>query len=228
MKVNIKGVVKDIITDPNLLSDRSNEIDPRKEGTEVQQIVVDLKATMKANKLEYLTAPQIGYNKRIFCIKFGDSDYRTFINPVIENVSNFHIARETCYSLPDKTFIRPRFGKCTIIYLTPLGKVEPRTILGRSAIVVQHCIDHLDGLLLEDVGLEIDELFDNATDEERAEVIKAYLDALDIKQKDLEQEIQQDEELKQIDDATKFIHSVQTGETQLEQVTISKEDIVEE
>lgn len=220
MKLNVKGDVKSLIEDFEILSNRSREIDPRKEGTFVQQVVLDLKATMRANDYEYLCAPQIGYGVRIFCIRFGKDDYRSFINPIIENNSNFHLARETCYSLPNKTFIRPRFGKCNIIYMTPLGKIETRNIVGRSAVVFQHCIDHLDGLLLEDVGLEIDELFDNATDEEREEVIEAYMQALDLKQKNLHEVIKEDPELNQIEEASKFIQAVQNGEVQTESFTI--------
>ena len=89
-------------------------------------------------------------------------------------------------------------------------------MVGLAAIIYQHEIDHLDGLLLSDVGLEIDEQFDNATEEERMEVINAYIDALDIKQKEINTEITNDPELKQIVDAEKFMTSVYKGETKLE------------
>ena len=59
-------------------------------------------------------------------------------------------------------------------------------------------------------------MFDNATDEERAEVLKMYAESLDIRQKELTQQIEEDEELKQIDDAAKFMASVYAGETQID------------
>lgn len=208
--------VKEIITDIDKLGDWSIEIDPRKEGKLLQEIVLSLKETMREYNLESLAAPQIGYLKRVFCIKFGNNDFRTFVNPIIENNSAFQLSRETCNSLPGKTFIRPRFGNLTVFYMTPMGKVESRKIVGRSAIVFQHCLDHLDGLLLQDIGLEIDELFDQASEEEREEVIKAYMESLDIKQKELQAEIQEDSELQQIEDAAKFIESVKSGETQID------------
>ena len=77
-------------------------------------------------------------------------------------------------------------------------------------------MDHLNGLLLEDVGLEIDELWDKATDDERAEVLKAYAESLDIKEKELKKEIAEDKELHDIDEASKFINSVKSGETKLD------------
>lgn len=208
--------VKEIITDETKLSDWCTEIDPAKEGKLLQEIILSLKHTMKEKNIVSLTAPQIGYNRRVFCIRFGDNDYRTFVNPMIENNSAFQFARETCSSIPEKTFIRPRFGSIKAFFTTPMGKIESSRIIGRSAIVFEHCLDHLNGLLLSDVGLEIDELFDNASPEEREEVLKMYMESLDLKQKQLEKEISEDEELSQIDDASKFIKSVQSGETQLD------------
>ena len=49
---------KQVITDVEKLYDWSVEIDPRKEGKELQNIVLELKTTMRENNLEYLTAPQ--------------------------------------------------------------------------------------------------------------------------------------------------------------------------
>lgn len=208
--------IKQIITDPDKLSDWSSEIDVRKEGKLLQEIVLALKHTMKELNLECLSAPEIGYNKRVMCIRFGKTDYRTFVNPMIENNYNIQFARETCSSIPDKTFIIPRFGGIKAFFTTPLGKVESCKLDGKAAFVFQHCVDHLNGLLVSDIGLEIDEMFDNATDEERSEVLRMYAESLDLKQKQLEDEIKEDPELKKIVDATNFLISVNKGETILE------------
>ena len=104
-----------------------------------------------------------------------------------------------------------------------LGKTESRKIVGLAAYVFQHELDHLDGLTLADIGLEVGEDFDKATDEERNEVINAYLDSLDIKQKQLEKEIEEDEDLKQTANAIKFMEAVQKGEVKLDdRVTVEK------
>lgn len=215
--------VKQIITDPEQLSDWSLEANVRKEGTLVQEIVLALKQTMKENNLYYLTAPQIGYNKRIFCIKFGN-DYRTFINPAVENNSNITMSRESCESIPGKEFIIPRFTKIKFYFTTPMGKVESGTLAGRAAIVFQHAVDHLNGMLISDIGLEIDELFDNATEEEQDEVLRMYAESLDLRQKELNKLIEEDEELKQINDAVKFINSVKDGSTTLDVNTDKKDN----
>jgi len=171
---------------------------------------------MREKKLVYLTAPQIGENVRVFCIRFGEDDYRSFINPIIETQTGFQLAREFCYSIPDKEFIRPRFNTIRFIYQTPMGKCECKEVKGMTAFMVQHCIDHLDGLVLSDIGLEIDEMFDNATDDERAEVIKLYMDTLEIKQKELDKQIEDDPDLKQMSDGIKFMNAVREGKVEFE------------
>ena len=215
--------VKEIITDVDALSNWSVEIDTRKEGKLCQEIILALKATMREKNLQSLSAPQIGYNRRIFCLRFGDSDYRTFINPAIENNTGMTMSRESCSSIPDKEFIIPRFGKIKFFYTTPMGKVESATLVGRASYVFQHAMDHLNGMLVSDIGLEIDELFDQATDEERAEVIKMYAESLDIRQKELNKEIEEDEDLSEITDAIKFIQSVKDGTTILQPSSTQKE-----
>lgn len=216
----------DIITDVEKLSVRADEVDVRKDNKEIREINLELKRAVHHNNLTSLTAPQLGFNKRILAINFN-GDIRIFINPMITNVKGFELSRETCSSIPCKTFIRPRHNDIQVMYQTPLGKIESKQFLGGAARVLQHCIDHLDGLLLSDIGLEIDEMFDNATEEERTEVINMYLDSLDIKQKDIETEIQNDDELKQISDGIKFMEKVQKGEVQIERVPLSKEQIEE-
>lgn len=209
--------VKNIISSEDAsLCDWSVEIDTRKDGKLLQEIVLSLKATMKSNNLVSLTAPQIGYNKRVICMKFGENNYRTFVNPLIENNTGFQFVRETCSSIPGKTFIIPRFNNIKLFFTTPLGKVESTKLTGMAAWKFQHCLDHLNGMLTSDIGLEIDQMFDDASDDERAEVLRMYAESLDIRQKDLEEEISKDKELSDINDAARFITSVKSGETVLD------------
>lgn len=69
------------------LSERCLEIDIRTENKLMREIVKELKDTMRKNNLKSLSAPAIGYNKRIFCIEFSDIEIKTFINPVIAKAS---------------------------------------------------------------------------------------------------------------------------------------------
>ena len=205
--------MKEIITDIEALDVRSEEIDTRKDGNLVRTINVQLKEVIREKNLVGLSAIQIGYDKRIFCINFN-GDVRCFVNPIITSTKGFQLSRETSESLPGKTYIRPRNNDIKVMYQTPLGKTESRELVGLAAIVFQRQLDYLDGLLLCDVGLEIDEDFDKATDEEKEQLISAYLDSLDVKRKQVAEEIAADKDLKQIDDAITFMESVQKGDVE--------------
>lgn len=223
--VELNKYIKDIVTDYDALSERCNEFDTTKKGGEAQAITLCLKNTLRAHSdMVGLSANQIGYDKRIICLNFN-GDIKTFINPIITNVNGFELSRETCHSLPGKTYIRTRYNKIEVTYQTPLGVVKSIELLGLAARVFQHHIDHLDGLLLSDIGLEIDDAFDNATDEERKEVIDMYLDSLDILSKEIESDIQNDTEAKQISDAVRFMESVRKGETVIESVPLTEDEI---
>ena len=211
-------LVKDIVTDELQLSERAVEIDVRTQATEMREIIKALKDTMREKGLSSLSAPAIGYNRRIFCIDFKDSEIKTFINPIIAQAKGMQLSIEKCVCIPDKEFMRPRNNDLMIIYQRPTGQIENRQIVGMSAIVFQHELDHLDGLLLSDVGIEIDEDFHNATEEEQQEIINAYLDALDIKKKEIDTEINTNPELKQLSDGIDFMESVYKGETKIEPI----------
>lgn len=204
--------LKPIITDEALLSERADEVDTIKEMKEARAIIAELKSIIRKKELTSLSAPAIGYGKRIFCVNFSDSEIKTFINPIIVKAEGLVLSDEKCTSIPGKRFILPRNNKVSIMYTSPLGKVESREVSGVAASVIQHEIHHLDGILCSDIGLEVDEMFDNATQEEREQVIGMYLDSLDIKQKELDKQIEEDADLKQIADATKFMEKVQSGE----------------
>lgn len=205
-----------IITDIEKLDVRSDEINPLKEGRKCQEIILKLKNEIRENNLDALTAPQIGENVRIMCIKFDKNDIRSFINPIISKVGDMRLSRETCSSIPKEVYIRPRNSTITLMYLSPLGKPMSCQLVGGAAIKAQHAIDHLDGMLLPYVGLPVTEEFDNASEEDKEEILRGYLDSLDIKYNDTKKLIEEDKELKQLQQGIDFMTRVASGEVQLE------------
>ena len=208
--------VKEIITDVEKLGDWSIEINTKTENKLVQEIVLSLKETMRKNNLESLSAPQIGYERRIFCIRFGKNDYRTFINPAIENNSNLMMSRATCSSIPGKEFILPRNAEVAVMYQTPTGKVQSNKFKGKASFVLQAAVQTLDGLYISDVGLPILDGWDELDESDKDVIISDYLTSLDIKKKEIDTEIKNDEELSKTMDAINFIESIQSGNTELE------------
>ena len=195
---------------------RAQEIDHEKNGKLIREITANIKRTMRKNNLISLSAPGIGYNKRIFCIDFSDKEIKSFINPVITNAMGLQLVREQCSSIPNKEYVVPRNTTIDIIYETPTGQIKTKRLKDVVAYVFQHEIDHLNGVTLEDIGLEVDKDFDDATAEEREEIISMYLDSLDLRQKYLEETINSDKELKLVSDRLRFIEALARGDIEFE------------
>ena len=216
---------KDIITDYDKLSERSDEFDLTKKNSDIQTIIAKLKKIIRSDdSIVALSAPQIGYNKRIICMDFN-KDIRTFINPVIDNVKGLGLSKETCHSIPDKTYIRIRHPEISVTFQTPLGKIQTVKLVGLAANMMQHHIDHLEGILLSDIGFEIDDEWEKASEEERQEVIDYYIDSLDLKASELNKEISDNTDTKQLADAIRFMNSVREGKTKIEKIPLTDEEI---
>ena len=126
------------------------------------------------------------------------------------------LVREQCSSIPNKEYVVPRNTTIDIIYETPTGQIKTKRLKDVVAYVFQHEIDHLNGVTLEDIGLEVDKDFDDATAEEREEIISMYLDSLDLRQKYLEETINSDKELKLVSDRLRFIEALARGDIEFE------------
>jgi peptide deformylase len=211
-----------ISKDLSKLSQRSDEIDMKNEYAKITDIVRDLKDTIRANKnLTSLSAPQLNHFDRVFCINFN-GDLRTFINPVITKTEGFKFVREKSPSIPDKEFIVPRNDVIYAVYQKGDGIPESNKFEGLASEIFQHQLDMLDGVLISDFGLEILPEFDSATDEEKEELLKEYMKFLRSENEKLNQEIENDPDLKKISEGAKFFNAVARGEVELEK--IKKED----
>ena len=72
---------KEILTIENneiQLSERSMEIDTKNQAIEMREIISAVKNTIRKNNLSYLSAPSIGYQRRIFAINFNDLESNIF------------------------------------------------------------------------------------------------------------------------------------------------------
>lgn len=212
--------MKEIITDIQKLNDigRCEEVDLLENSEEVKSTAKEIKKTLRKNKLTALSAPAIGENKRIFCIMFSDTDVKTFINPVISYEEDMQLSREVCSSLPGKEYIIPRRKVIDLTYQTIHGNIRVDRFKGLAACVFQHEMDHLNGITLQDIGLEIEEDFDNATEEQQQSVIDLYLNSIEDKKEDIEKEIDSDEELSLISERLRFTEALARGEITLEKI----------
>lgn len=127
-------------------------------------LVKDLKETLIAQKDPEgigLAAPQIGKNLRVF-VMLQKGKVKTIINPKIikiERVSKkskpgHKRIMEGCLSLPNYYSPIERAPKLTLEYTDEVGVKKMEIFDGLDAQIVQHEIDHLDGILFIDRLLE--------------------------------------------------------------------------
>lgn len=214
---------RELITDYDKLGEISDYIDVRKDNEEMREIILSIKETMREKDLVSLSAPQIGIQKRIFCAK-DSKGIHSFINPMIKKSTEMTFSREKDECFPDKEYIYPRSGRVVINYQTPLGESKATTVVGMSAFVFQRMIDHLNGVLISDIGLEIDNQWDEASEEERAQVLKQYMESLDMVSKKLDEEISTDENLNKQKKAIEFEHALIAGDVKIEQREFTEEE----
>ena len=208
----------------NLPTTRTEEIDYEKDYTLMKEIIAKIKKTMKKNNLTSLSAPAIGHNKRIFCVDFSDKEIKTFINPMVLLTQGMELTREVCSSIIDKEFIRPRHTSIDIIYQRPDGTIKQNQFKGMVATVIQHELDHLDAITLNDIGLEIDSDFDEATDEERFAITDMYLKHLSEKHDNLVNEIEQDNTAKIMYEAETISELLAQGKIKFEPLDEDKKE----
>ena len=205
----------EIVTDLEKLSERSDEVAIRKESKEIMDINRRLKATIRANQgIRGLCANQIGEAKRICVLNFK-GDLLCFVNPMVSEAKGVCLSDETSESLPGRRFLAVRNNDITVRYFEPNGKLNAQHLVGEAATVMQQMNDYMNGVTLEDHALEIDDDYDKATDEEKQAIVNLYLDSLDLKQKDLEKEIKENAEEKEVYDGIDFMEKVQKGEIKL-------------
>lgn len=116
----------------------------------VRTLLKDMQATMKHADGVGLAAPQVGESLRI-CIATIERKPTAMINPVITAHSREkELDQEGCLSLPGVWVQVPRAVTITLTYTDTKGKKQERKLSHFSARVVQHEVDHLDGVLIVD------------------------------------------------------------------------------
>lgn len=142
-------MILDLVTEPNdILRRKSQEV--AKITPEISQLIFDMKETMKVNEGVGLAAPQVGKNLRIFVMETQDGTV-ALINPEIIKKSFFkEFDEEGCLSIPG-VFIKVKRSKAiTVKAVNEQGRELTIDAKGFMARVIQHEIDHLDGILMLD------------------------------------------------------------------------------
>ncbi len=120
----------------------------------IQNLIDDMIETMYAAPGIGLAANQVGFSKQIAVIDVSAKEEKSalivLINPEIIQQSDDVAIDEGCLSIPGYTTIVKRAGKVSVRCLDRNGKeieIEGDELLSR---VLQHEIDHLNGILMID------------------------------------------------------------------------------
>ena len=134
---------RQIVHDPLFLAVKS---EPATEAD--KQVIVDLRDTLRANldRCVGMAANMIGVRKRIIVFCNGPLQM-IMINPRITAKSGEYEAEEGCLSLAG-TRKAKRWQKITVNYQDQAFRQRTGTFEGFTAQIIQHEMDHCDGILI--------------------------------------------------------------------------------
>ena len=111
-------------------------------------VAQDLMETLIAHKdgCVGMAANMIGVNKRIIAFE-NDGEYMVMFNPEIIRKSGPYQAEEGCLSLPGRRETK-RYRSIKVEYQNEAFQTRWKTFTGFPAQIIQHEIDHCDGILI--------------------------------------------------------------------------------
>ena len=125
--------------------------------TALAALVTDMDDTMRELHGAGIAAPQIGVSLRVVIFELRENPryphltpipYTVLVNPVVTPLgSEQDEGWEGCLSVPGMRGLVPRFHRVRYQGFDVQGALIDRTVGGFHARVVQHEVDHLDGIL---------------------------------------------------------------------------------
>ena len=121
-------------------------------GPALQKLFDDMIVTMHAADGVGLAAPQIGISQQIFiaCPTMRHGEEHIMVNAVIEKKSGTAVANEGCLSFPGISGEVVRATELQLTFQDRFGKKHAAEVSDFFARVIQHEMDHLNGILLID------------------------------------------------------------------------------
>ena len=121
----------------------------------LRRLMDDMLATMYDAPGVGLAAPQIGISRRLIVMDpTKDEEEKAplvMVNPkLLERSDELRLHEEGCLSIPDFTAEIERPHRVRVAFIDREGKAQETELEGIWATVVQHEIDHLEGMLFID------------------------------------------------------------------------------
>ena len=136
-------MIRDICKDEAFLAQKAEPAAADDLGT-----AQDLLDTLVAHKDSCvgMAANMIGVNKRIIAFE-NAGKYEVMFNPVIVKQSGAYEAEEGCLSLTGRRKVR-RFRTIKVQWQNEKFQLRLKTFTGWTAEIIQHELDHCDGVLI--------------------------------------------------------------------------------
>ena len=143
-KGDVYRMIRSIVRDPLFLMQKS---EPATNG-EAAKLAADLTDTLQANldRCVGMAANMIGERKRAIVFRSGPM-LTVMFNPQITARSGEYETEEGCLSL-DGTRKTKRFRKITVRFRDTQFRSRMAVFEGFTAQIIQHEIDHCDGILI--------------------------------------------------------------------------------
>ena len=137
-------MVRELVHDPILLA-RVSEPAVKEDWAIAQDLLETLIFHEKG--CVGMAANMIGVTKRVIAFN-NEGKYEVMLNPEIVKSSGEYETREGCLSLLGDPRPTKRFEKIKVQYQTMDMKVRLKTYQGFTAQIIQHEIDHCNGILI--------------------------------------------------------------------------------
>jgi peptide deformylase len=139
-----------LLGDP-VLREKAQPVD--KVTAEMRRLIADMFDTMYGEEGVGLAAPQVGVSERIIVVDPHDDETEPFalLNPeILEASKETEKNEEGCLSIPGVRDIVERSSRVRVKGMTPEGDTREIDAEGLLSRILQHEIDHLDGVLFFD------------------------------------------------------------------------------
>lgn len=134
---------------------RSPAQEVKKINSGVLRLLDDMIETMRDADGVGLAANQVGVPKRLLVAFAGEDEVYELINPYCENEEGEEVGVEGCLSVPGYYGEVPRSEKIVVTALNREGEKIRVEVEGLKARILQHEMDHLEGILFTDKAVRM-------------------------------------------------------------------------
>ncbi len=116
----------------------------------VLKILDEMEKIVKIADAAGLAANQIGISRSLAVVLRENDQSFKMINPFIKEQQGEEVNEEGCLSIPGALIHIPRATRVVVEYVNTEGQTKISSATGFTARVLQHEIDHLNGVLIID------------------------------------------------------------------------------